>query len=215
MKTISIKGIGKAKRDPDLVIFKISTSVKSKEYETGISDSNRLVNELKSEFEVLGFQKEDLKTVRFYTRSIYDYVDVGLVNKRRKKQFEFFEVLHDLKIEFVIDNDKINEVMRCLKKFENIDFDINFSIMNKDAMKRDVILDATRNARFNAEILAEASSVELGDLIKIEYDWIDFNFNSIMDYDCMISSSDCDEYMEFNPDSIEISDTVAFIWEIK
>ena len=32
MRTISIKGVGKAKRNPELVIFNISTSVQSKEY---------------------------------------------------------------------------------------------------------------------------------------------------------------------------------------
>ena len=63
MRTISIKGVGKAKRNPDLVIFNISTSVQSKEYGKSIENSNRLVNKLKNEFEAIGFEKNYLKKI--------------------------------------------------------------------------------------------------------------------------------------------------------
>ena len=217
MRTISIKGTGKAKRDPDLVIFDISTSAQSEVYADSVVESNRLVNKLKQAFEDMGFKKDDLKTVNYHTHPVYEYVEVGVVNKRSKRELECFEVSHDLKIEFDLDNDKINEVLNCLKDFRNsVDFNIRFSVKDKDSMKRDVILDATKNARANAEILAEASSVRLGDLIKIEYNWSDFHFYSIADYDCnMDVSKEYSPYMEFTPDSIEISDNVSFIWEIK
>lgn len=217
MRTISIKGTGKAKRDPDLVIFDISTSAQSEVYADSVVESNRLVNKLKQSFEDMGFNKDDLKTVNYHTRPVYEYVEVGVVNKRSKRELECFEVSHDLKIEFDLDNDKINEVLNCLKDFRNgVDFNIRFSVKDKDSMKRDVILDATKNARTNAEILAEASSVRLGDLIKIEYNWSDFHFYSIADYDCCMDvSKEYSPYMEFTPDSIEISDNVSFIWEIK
>lgn len=216
MRTISIKGTGKAKRDPDLIIFDISTSAQSEVYADSVVESNRLVNKLKQAFEDMGFNKDDLKTVNYHTRPVYEYVEVGVVNKRSKRELECFEVSHDLKIEFDLDNDKINEVLNCLKDFRNgVDFNIMFSVKDKDSMKRDVILDATKNARTNAEILTEASSVRLGDLIKIEYNWSDFHFYSIADYDCCMDADDYSPYMEFTPDSIEISDNVSFIWEIK
>ena len=217
MKTISIKGVGKARRNPDLAIFKISTSTRRKEYSQSIDASNMLVNDLKRDFEEMGFQKDDFKTVSFNTRPIYQSVEVGLVNKTHRMELECFEVSHDLKIEFDLDNDRINEVLKCLKGFgDEVQFAIDFSVKDKQSMKRDVIVDATKTARFNAEVLCEASSVELGDLIMIEYNWVDFNFYSRSYYDvdanCMC---DCDEYMEFNPDTIEISDSVSFVWEIR
>lgn len=82
-------------------------------------------------------------------------------------------------------------------------------------MKRDVIVDATRNARFNAEVLAEASSVKLGDLIKIEYNWVDFNFISSTDFDMSMSYMYDNTSMDFAPEEIEITDNVSFVWEIK
>ena len=217
MRTISIKGVGKAKRDPDLVIFRISTTAFDKEYASAIDASNRLVNELKNDFKDLGFEKDDLKTTYFTTRQIHESVEVGVFNKRHESQLKGFKAIHDLKIEFDLDNDKINEVLGCLKNYgKDVEFDIEFSVKNKDSMKREVILDATRNARFNAEILAEASSVKLGDLIKIEYNWSDVRFISRAQYD--INELSCEyspEHIEFTPDSIEISDSVSFVWEIQ
>lgn len=217
MKTISIKGVGKARRNPDLVIFRISTSARREEYSQSIDASNRLVNDLKRNFEEMGFPRDDLKTVSFNTRPIYQSVEVGLVNKTHRRELECFEVSHDLKIEFDLDNDRINEVLKCLKGFgDDVQFEIDFSVKDKESMKRDVIVDATKTARFNAEVLCEASSVELGDLVNIEYNWVDFNFYSRSYYDlnanCM---SDRDDFMEFNPDAIEISDSVSFVWEIR
>lgn len=217
MKTISIKGIGKAKADPDLVIFNISTSVMEKEYSESIDASNRLINKLKQDLESIGFKKEDLKTTNFTTRQTFEYVEVGVISKKQERQFKGFNVDHDLKLEFELDDEKVNEVLKCLKNFKrNLQFRIDFSVKNRDAMKKEVIVDATRNARFNAEILAEASSVRLGNLIKIEYNWTEINFNSHAYYDvdmlcCDYESSD----IQFTPDSIEIRDTVAFVWEIE
>ena len=42
-------------------------------------------------------------------------------------------------------------------------------------MKKDLLINATENARFHAEILAEASSAKLGDLLKIDYGWLMLN----------------------------------------
>lgn len=216
MRTISIKGVGKAKRNPDLVIFNISTSVKSKEYSKSIENSNSFVNKLKNEFISIGFEKQDLKTTYFNSRPVYQSVEVGVVSKRYERVLEGYVVEHNLKIEFDLENDRIDEVINCLKKFENhLTFDINFSVKDPEGMKRDVIVDATRNARFNAEVLAEASSLKLGDLLKIEYNWVDFNFISSTDFDMSMNYMCDGTSMDFAPEDIEITDNVSFVWEMK
>lgn len=215
MKTISIKGTGNAKRDPDLVIFRIQTSARQKEYSDAVEASNVLVNTLKGELESLGFDGKDLKTITFDTRPIFEHVEVGIIAKKQERQLHCFEVNHDLKLEFGMDNDRINDVIKCLKGFrKDIQFDIGFSVSDTDSIKREVIMNATKNARFNAEILAEASGVKLGDLIKIEYNWHDVNFISRSDIQMRLESYYDANYMEFNPDSIEISDDVLFVWQI-
>ena len=215
MRTISIKGTGKAKRSPDLVIFNISTSVQSQEYSISINKSNELVGKLKRDFESMGFERSGLKTVYYNTGPIYESVEVGVIEKRYKRVLIGHEVTHNLKIEFDLDNDRINEVLNCLKKYDSdVEFNIRFSVKDTDGMKRDVIVDATRNARFNAEVLAEASQVRLGELLKIEYNWVDFNFISRSDIDmCMEYSMDSN--VEFAPEDIEITDNVSFVWQIQ
>ena len=214
MRTISIKGTGKAKRSPDLVIFNISTSVQSEEYSLSINRSNELVGKLKNDFESLGFERSDVKTVYYNTRPVYESVEVGVIEKRYKRVLIGHEVSHNLKIEFDLDNDRINDVLDCLKKYEkDVEFNIRFSVSDTDGMKRDVIVDATRNAKFNAEVLAEASQVRLGELVKIEYNWVDFSFISHSDIDMCMEYS-IDSNVEFSPEDIEITDNVSFVWEI-
>ena len=200
-----------------MVIFRISISLRKDEYAGSVDASNRLINDLKDRLEGIGFQRDDVKTIHFSTRPIYQSVEEGLVNKRYRRQLECFETDHNIKMEFDLDNDMINQVLKCLKGFgSDLQFEIDFSVKDPQAMKREVILDATRNARFNAEVLAEASSVELGDLVSIEYNWVDFYFNSRSNYDFEdICLCDANEYVEFDPDEIEISDSVSFVWQIK
>ena len=216
MGTMTIKGLGTAIKDPDLVIIRILTSTLEKVYEDSIEASNKLVNDLKNVFESIGFEKQDLKTSRYVMRPIYEDVEVGVINKRKERQLKGFRLNHDLKIEFDLDNDKINEVLKCLSDFkDDLDFEIKFSVKNKDAMKNDVIFDATKNAKSNAKILAEASGVKLGDLIKIDFTWDHFDYFSKSRYDCDMISRDYKGYIEFTPDSVVISDGVLFVWEIK
>ena len=76
----------------------------------------------------------------------------------------------------------------------------------------------TKNARFNAEILAKSSEAKLGQLLKIEYEWDDTDFKSntrLYDFDgysrrsaVLINQTD------ICPEDIEISDVATFVWEL-
>ena len=179
MRTITIRGKGKSVKKPDLVIFDISLSITKEEFDDALDTINELIGNLKLSLKDIGFNEEDLKTVDFEVEQDYDYVEKGIFNKEYKNKFKGFEITHDLKLEFDLDNDKISEVINCLKDFdEKLDFEIAFSVKDKELMKKEVLTNAAKNAKDNAEILAEATSSQLGDLLKIEYDWIDPDFES-------------------------------------
>lgn len=217
MRTITIKGKGKAVRNPDLVICNISTSCLKEEFDDAVESMNKLVDDLKLSLKDNGFDAEDLKTVSYDIHQRYGHVKKGVINKHYQQKFLGFLVEHDLKLEFDLDNYKITKLVNCLKNFsEKLEFKLIFSVKDKDGMKKEVLLDATKNARFHAEILAEASSAKLGDLIKIDYGWVDVNFESNTDLRHFMKSSPTVDYslMNITPEEIEISDNVTFVGEL-
>mgnify|MGYP001330009948 FL=1 len=78
---------------------------------------------------------------------------------------------------------------------------------------------ATINAREKAEVLCEASDVELGDLLTIDYNWGELNIVSRTDYmleeRAMAMPMRAMADMDIQPEDIDVSDTATFVWEIK
>lgn len=217
MRTITIKGKGKAIRNPDLVICWISATTLEEEFNDSLEAMNKLVEDMKISLKENGFNDDDLKTVTFDINQRYGHVKKGIINKEYQQKFLGFHIEHALKLEFDLDNNKITKLVNCLKKFsDNIEFRLVFSVKDKEDMKKEVLINATENARFNAEILAEASSAKLGDLIKIDYGWVDVNFESNTDMSHAMRHSDTIDYsmMNITPEEIEISDNITFVWEL-
>ena len=200
MRTITIKGRGKSVKDPDLAIINISVSIVKEKFDDALDSMNDLIDELKGSLQNIGFEENDLKTITFNIEQKYDYVEKGIINKEYKNKFVGFQINHNLKLEFDFDNNKLSEVFHCLKNFdEKLEFRLHFSVKDKENMKKEVLINATENAKYKAEILAEASSAKLGDLIKIDYDWVDFNF---------VSRTNLDVYDDY--DAYEISARALF-----
>ena len=99
---------------------------------------------------------------------------------------------------------------------------------NFESLKMAVMAGATAvyfgaknfNARAKAEILCKASGAELGQLISIDYNWGEVNIISRTSYemeDCLMPLAAMGKCCtpEIEPDDIDVSDTVAFTWEIK
>ena len=74
---------------------------------------------------------------------------------------------------------------------------------------------------FNAktEILTKASGVTLGELVSIDYNWSELHLFSQTQYDmedaCMRMASAAPTSIEIEPDDIDVSDSITFVWEIR
>lgn len=117
-----------------------------------------------------------------------------------------------------MDSERLAEVMSaigdCLSKPE-----ISIAFTVKDTQKvRDMVLQsAAEEARRKAEILCKASGVELGDLLRIEYSWIELRVEKFLDMDWMCAEG-CQApgaAYDFHPEDVEAGDTVDFLWEIR
>lgn len=90
---------------------------------------------------------------------------------------------------------------------------------NPARVSEELLINATENARAKAEILCKASGNALGQLLNIDYNWGELNVLSRTSYDVedciqpLMAMSKC-AAPEIEPDDIDVTDTVAFTWEI-
>ena len=74
---------------------------------------------------------------------------------------------------------------------------------------------------FNAktEILTKASGVTLGELVSIDYNWGELHLYSPTHYEidppCLARASATPTAMNIEPDDIDVSDSITFVWEIR
>lgn len=219
MRTITIKGGGKSTKSPDLIILKFSIEMSDEKFEVALNSMTDLINKLNDSLENIGFSKNDLKTISYNIERSYDYVKKGIINKEYENKFAGYEISQELKLEFDFDTAILSDVLNSLNEFsEYLDFELIFSVKDKELMKKEVLVNATKNAKFNAEILAEASEAKLGQLLKIEYDWDDTEFKSntrLYGFEGYIRrSAVLINQTDIVPEDIEISDVVTFVWEL-
>ncbi|XMB66647.1 SIMPL domain-containing protein [Mycoplasmatota bacterium zrk1] len=171
---------------------------------------------LKDAIDSVGFHNRDLKTTSFNIRTHYErYRDK---DNNYKNRFNGYLCEQVLKLEFQFDTAVMSKVLTAIAKASiEPQLNIRFSVKDKYAVSEQLLINATENARHNAEILAKASGVNLGDLISIDYDWGELHLYSPTKYGmeerCMTLSESCAPNIE--PDDIDVSDNVSFVWEIK
>jgi uncharacterized protein YggE len=79
-------------------------------------------------------------------------------------------------------------------------------------MLKEAILDAKEKLK----VIAEAAGVEIGNIVRIDYDWSEIRFEREEFHSLRESSyKPSIASIDIEPDNIEASDTVSVVWEIK
>ena len=113
-----------------------------------------------------------------------------------------------------MDNDKLNAAVDTIAvSLAQPKISIAFTIKNADAFHDEILKDAARNARRQAEILCAASGVKLGKLLRVNYSWNEFDIRH-EPVDALLAPSGKNSF-DFRPDEIKANDSVDFIWEIE
>ena len=215
-RTITVKGVGSFKAKPDYVVISMNIESKNKDYAKAVENANKRINILEQTVSGIGFDKGSVKTTRFGVSAQYENKkDAGGSFKR---VFAGYSCSYSLKLGFDFDSGRLAETLTSIAKCEAEPMlNISFTIKDPATANEELLMSAAKNARRKAEILCAASGEELGRLISINYDWSEPNFVSRAMYDagaeCMSMMRNAVPQME--PDDIELSDTAAFVWEIR
>lgn len=217
-RTLHIKGVGHAEQAPDTVVLSLTLTAQNDEYSAAVKIGGQQVEMLREAIVEAGFAAEDLKTINFDVRSIYEDEEYREGNTKRYRQiFAGFECRHDLRLSFDMSNYKlhsaIDTIANCLSQPK---ISIAFTLKDVDAFTDKILKSAARDAKRKAKILCTAAGVKLGNLIKIEYSWSE----KIVRHEVLLSEEpvlgvSTDTAYNFQPEDIKASDTVDFLWEIE
>ena len=162
----------------------------------------------------VGFEKTDLKTTNFEVSP--HFTSIKDKKGEYKRIFDGYVCHHQLKLEFSLDIKKMSTLLSALAKCASRpDFSVAFTVKDKDAVSESLLVDATENARAKAAILAQASGVTLGQIINIDYNWGELRLFSQTRYnDNIMMECEAPPSIDIEPQDIDVSDSVTFVWEL-
>ena len=217
-RTITIKGIGKLSLKPDQTVVSLTLKTVHADYDKATDEAAKRLEQLRDTIAEIGFARDDLKTTSF---------DVGTEYKierdksgNYKRIFVGYRVTHGLKLEFDFDSQRLSNVLGAIAAcIAEPELNVQFTVKDRAAVNAALLESACANARAKAEILTKASGVTLGQLISIDYNWGELHLHSPTHYKmedaCMMKASAAPTAMDIEPDDINVSDSVTFVWEIK
>ena len=138
-----------------------------------------------------------------------------------KREFAGYACSYRLKLAFDFDSKQLAKVISAIADCgAQPELSIAFTVKNPARVSEELLINATENARAKAEILCKASGSTLGQLLNIDYNWGELNVFSRTSYDVedciqpLMAMSKC-AAPEIEPVDIDVTDTVAFTWEIQ
>ena len=218
IRTITVRGTGNISVKPDYITLSMTIDSQGKNYDRAMEEAAQRIGVLQDTAVRVGCEKDALKTVSFNVETRYESVKDRQGNYKR--EFSGYACIYRLKLSFDFDSKQLARVISAIADSgAKPEMSIAFTVKNPAKVNEDLLINAAENAKAKAEILCKASGIKLGELLSIDYNWGELNIVSRTTYemeDCvppMMAMSKC-AAPEIEPDDIDVSDTVAFTWEI-
>ena len=215
-RKITVKGTGYASVKPDLIVVTLHVVSKDFDYETVMKKATDASHQLADALEGVHFTKEDLKTTDFTVNT--EYKSTKGTSGNYQSVFDGYQVRQSFRLEFMLDFKQLAKALTAISKLSvEPELNIQFTVKDSAGVSEALLRSATQNAKEKAMILANASGVQLDDLINIDYNWSRIDLYSQTDYRMRTSSMKLSEEIDpyIVPEDIDVTDTVTFVWEIK
>ncbi len=207
MRVLKVRGKGEVSSSPDWVILKFDVESESMSYEMCLQMLEKRTEDLRAGIDAAGLRRAQLKTKDFRVDTKTRYVDGEHI-------FAGYRALHRMLIEFPMDNMLLNKVLGLVSEgFSGAEIGIDFTVKDKEAVRKKALANAVKTARKNAEILAEAAGAKLGSLLQIDYGVVEINVTR-GDYNVLMEES-VSFSPDFQPRDVRTEDTVNLVYEIK
>ncbi len=225
MKTITVKGVGRASAPVDTVELSFHIWAKNKNYDKALEAADKKVSALESALAAAGFPKEDFQTGGFHVNTEYEGVcdDKG----QYRNVFSGYNCSYDQLLRFDFDAARLGEALSAVAASKaQPELQVRFTVREPEKLEKELLRSAAESAKSRAEVLCAAAGKALGELQRIDYDVTRLNFQSetIMDVaaECampMMANGGMKAKRGFGaalrPQDIDLTDTAVFVWEIQ
>ena len=212
-RTITVKGSAKLFLRPDYVVITMNLTAEDKDYDEAMAQGSARLDALRDALAAIGYDRKELKTTNFNVSTEYDFQNDQYGNGRRV--FRGYACTHELKLALDFDAARLGETLSAITGCEATpDLNVRFTVKDTDAVSDELLRQAADNALRRAKVLAAASGVSLGQLVRIDYSWGNRDFVSPTAFAAggMLRAK---ATMDFTPEDIDINDQATFVWEIR
>lgn len=216
-RNIRVIGKGKLSVKPDTICLSIKAEGIYPDYEKTVKESANQTKILRESLEKSGLAGKKLKTKEFSIQSEYEsYRDK---NDDYKRRFVGYKFEHRTEIQFPNDNDQLGRTLYELSHCSvEVEFKIFYTVSNPGEVKNDLLKKAVEDSKAKAEILAESTGVNLGEIECIDYSWGELQILSQPIDKFMaepkIFASKASYDIDIEADDIDVDDTVTIVWSI-
>lgn len=165
--TLNVSGRSDVFLTPDLAYVNIGVHTESENVADSLSQNNEQAQAISETLQKLGVAKEDIQTSAF---NIYPYQDYGPYGPGP-------ETTEAPPIKYAVDNtvfvtvrelDKLGEILDAVvRKGANSIHSVQFDVQDKSAALAQARQEAIQNGRAQAEEMAQAAGVTIGDLVSL------------------------------------------------
>ncbi len=214
-RTISVQGHGEVNVKPDVANISFSLSQTNLDFKKAVDELNTKVNSLSKGLRKVGVSKNDIHSSNYNITKEYKHN-----YKTGEKTFLGFKVSHRITLQIASDTKSVNKVFEAIiKSLSDVELNLSFGIKNPEDSKDLMIANAIKDAKKKAEVMAEASELELGEILSINYHTAPVHYgggnNRIMLSKKMTMDAAPVMVEDFNPADIKQSTTVDIVWMIK
>ena len=216
---IIVQGKGESFYTPNQVVLSLNFITKELTYEEALTKGTTNVLEfINTILLVQGFTKEDMKTNSFLIKRETQYNEAT-----RIYDFVGYSYNQNATLKFDYDKEKLSLMMEEIAKMSTPPFyDVDFTVKDIKACKKDNLTTAYRDAQEQARIIAEAACKTLKYCAKTDFkpfttEYLTRGYGSDMVYGERSFSSPLMSVAEtinsvFTPEDVEISETLYCLW---
>lgn len=214
-RTITISGIGHVQKAPDQIEIDLQMTTRNKTYVEVMKEADEKIHLLQEAIVKAGLLETDLRTTDYDVMTDYGRNRDQYGNYSPK--YFCYVVSHSFSLRFDFSLEQLAKVLEAITECgAKPQFSIHFTLKDLEGAKAEVMRDAVRKARQEAQLLCDAAGAKLGDLITVDHSWNEINLYSSTRY--ALAYMACDGAVgsaPMTPEDVDLKDTIRFTWAIE
>lgn len=209
-RTINVNGKAEIKAEPDRAIIRFSVENKNKDLKSAKQEVDRTIAKILAMTNDLEIEKKHVKSARIITRPEYNW-------KSKKRELIAYYVSRQIEID-LHNLDNLGQVMHNATELGITNMNNpQFYSSRKDELYREALTMASKNAKANAQALAQALDTKLGDVHQINATNVHYNQPRMMQSNMrsMKASAEMAPQESYQAGEITVVADVNVVFDIK